>query len=50
MDNKHKHKPLIIFLVIIAVVAALIIWGQVAAKIDASKPSMIFFYGDTCPH
>lgn len=50
MNNKYKHKPLIIILVIIAVVAVILIWGQVAAKMNTAAPKMIFFYGDTCPH
>ena len=50
MNSKNKRQPLIISLIIVAIVAVILIWGQVAAKINASKPNMIFFYGDTCPH
>lgn len=49
-NDKNKRKRWLIPLVIIGVVAVILIWGQVAAKLDASKPKMIFFYGDTCPH
>lgn len=49
MNNKNKHK-LFIILAIVAVIILILIWGKVAAKIEAVKPKMIFFYGDTCPH
>jgi glutaredoxin len=50
MKSKNKYKPPIIILVIIAVIGAILIWGQVAARKEASRPKMILFYGDTCPH
>lgn len=50
MKNKNKYQPLIIILIIIAVIGAILIWGKAAARMEAAKPKMILFYGDTCPH
>ena len=45
MSTKNKHKPIILGLIIIAIIAVILIWGKVAAKSE-----MILFYGDGCPH
>ena len=40
-----KYKTLVIALIVVALLAALISLGRLT-----NKPSMILFFGDTCPH